>query len=97
MPWLRKKDAVKAARRGSIPYAVIAAHLDQELALPPRQRGSDYDDPDVAGEVHSPIGLSRHLSGDNFNKVALTTGSMAFIAPSDEEHDASVDSNLNAD
>jgi len=49
-----KRKGGVSARRGSLPYQVIAAHLDHELSLPPCARG--HDSIDDQAEAHSPIG-----------------------------------------
>jgi len=60
-------------RRGSLPYSVIAAHLDEEISLPPRARGHEEHEHD--GETcASPIGRLRHTpSEEEFSPEALAS------------------------
>ena len=53
-----KASGKRKARRGSVPYSVISAHLD-EIALPPLARGADMGDHEPH---HAPIGLTRQNS-----------------------------------
>ena len=81
-----------------MPYSVVAAHLGQEMALPPRQRGTDGDDVDALGEAHAPIGLSRQDSGSaHFYKEALARNASAFTESSTESAADGSGSELNAD
>ena len=54
-----KRRAVRdKARRGSLPYSVIAAHLDKELSLPPRARCVRLASPRLAAQRIAACALS---------------------------------------
>ena len=77
----RKGRCHSKARRGSIPYSVIAAHLEQELALPPRARGDDMNDHDHLAEAPPPVVLShRGLSKEKFEMEAHARNAEAFAS-----------------
>jgi len=57
-PRQARKNVRQKVRRGSLPYQMIAAHLEGDLALPPRSRGADSID--AEDEVHVPIGVSKN-------------------------------------
>jgi len=59
-----RKKMKSHLKRGSVPYSVIAAHLEADLALPPRARGHDTSevDDDVDVPQHGAIGFSRNAT-----------------------------------
>ena len=97
----RDKGVRATAKRGSLPYSIIAAHFNNELCLPPRARGQDEAD-DLA-EMSSPIGRTSLTSNSTTESLLLSpVPSAAELINSadthlDVAHDAVISGALNAD
>ena len=88
-----KASGKRKARRGSVPYSVISAHLD-EIALPPLARGADMGDHEPH---HAPIGLTRQNSSkEEFDEAAAKWRRNSQNETPDEDQDE-VAVDLNAD